>query len=45
MYRLWRDANGRIEEVLGEGSAEQLRLLAVKVASPEFLSAFEHVEP
>ncbi len=41
MYGLWRDANRRIEDVLGKGSTEQLRLLAGQVASPEFLAAFE----
>ena len=36
MYELWRQTNERIESVLGDGSAEQLRLLANRVASSEF---------
>ena len=36
MYELWRQTNERIESVLGDGSAEQLRLLANRVASAEF---------
>ena len=39
MYALWRDANRRIEDVLGTGNAAQLRDLANTVASPEFLAA------
>lgn len=41
MYVLWRQTNQRIEAVLGEGGTEQLRLLANKVASPDFLAAFK----
>lgn len=39
MYALWRDTNGRIEDVLGVGNAAQLRELANTVASPDFLAA------
>jgi DNA-binding MarR family transcriptional regulator len=38
MYRLWRETNLRIEAAMGQGMAEQLRLLANRVASPEFLA-------
>ena len=41
MYALWRDANRRIEGVLGDGKTEQLRQLANQVASPDFRAAFE----
>lgn len=41
MYDLWRDINRRIADVLGDGTTEQLRLLANKVAAPEFVTAFE----
>lgn len=41
MYALWRDANSRIETVLGGGRTEQLRQLANQVASPDFRAAFE----
>ena len=44
MYVLWRQTNQRIEAVLGEGGTEQLRLLANKVASPDFLAAFKDQE-
>jgi DNA-binding MarR family transcriptional regulator len=40
MYALWRQTNARIEGLLGDGAAEQLRLLANRVADPEFLAAF-----
>ena len=40
MYALWKQTNARIEAVLGEGTTEQLRLLAEQVASPDFLAAF-----
>lgn len=40
MYVLWREVNQRIETVLGDGAAEQLRLLANTVASGDFLNAF-----
>ncbi|MBU1336255.1 MAG: MarR family transcriptional regulator [Alphaproteobacteria bacterium] len=40
MYVLWREVNQRIETVLGDGAAEQLRGLANRVASPDFLAAF-----
>lgn len=41
MDALWRDVNRRIEEVLGGGAAEELRLLANKVAAPEFAAALQ----
>lgn len=41
MHSLWREANRRIEAVLGDGKTEQLRQLANQVASPEFRVAFE----
>lgn len=41
MYALWRQTNQRIEAVLGDGAAEQLRLLANRVASPDFLVALD----
>jgi DNA-binding MarR family transcriptional regulator len=41
MYALWRKANRRIEMALGEGAAEQLRLLANRVASPDFRKTLE----
>ena len=40
MYALWRETNRRMEILLGEGAAEQLRLLANRVAAPDFLSDF-----
>lgn len=40
MYVLWREVNQRIERVLGDGTAGQLRDLANRVASPNFLAAF-----
>lgn len=43
MHELWRRTNRRIEAVLGDGSAEQLRLLANRVAAPEFLGAFADI--
>jgi DNA-binding MarR family transcriptional regulator len=41
MYALWAQTNHRIEAALGDGGAEHLRLLASKVASPDFLAALE----
>jgi len=41
MYELWRETNRRIEATLGDGSAEQLRQLAIRVASPDFLAALQ----
>lgn len=38
MYELWKQTNRRIEAALGDGATEQLRLLANRVASPEFLA-------
>jgi DNA-binding MarR family transcriptional regulator len=40
MYALWRQTNARIESLLGDGAADQLRLLANRVAAPDFLAAF-----
>jgi DNA-binding MarR family transcriptional regulator len=40
MYALWNQTNQRIETLLGDGAAEQLRLLANRVAAPDFLAAF-----
>jgi DNA-binding MarR family transcriptional regulator len=40
MYALWTQTNARIERLLGDGAAEQLRLLANRVADPDFLAAF-----
>ena len=40
MYALWRQTNQRMESLLGDGAAEQLRLLANRVAAPDFLAAF-----
>lgn len=37
MYALWRQVNERLDLVLGAGATEQLRSLAIVVASPEFL--------
>jgi DNA-binding MarR family transcriptional regulator len=39
MYALWNETNRRIEETLGPGAAEQLRLLANTVGSAEFAAA------
>jgi len=38
MYGLWVQTNNRIEAALGQGSTEQLRQLATRVVSPEFLA-------
>ena len=38
MYALWVQTNNRIEAALGQGSTEQLRQLATRVVSPEFLA-------
>lgn len=40
MYALWREVNQRIEGLLGDGAAEQLRQLANRVAAPDFVAAF-----
>jgi len=40
MYALWQQTNRRIESLLGDGAAEHLRLLANRVAAPDFLAAF-----
>lgn len=40
MYALWRQTNRRLESLLGDGAAEQLRLLANRVAAPGFLADF-----
>jgi DNA-binding MarR family transcriptional regulator len=37
MYALWRQVNERLDLVLGTGATEQLRTLAIVVASPQFL--------
>lgn len=37
MYVLWTGVNARMDAALGEGTAEQLRVLSRRVASPEFL--------
>ena len=39
MYGLWVQTNNRIEAALGQGSTEQLRQLATRVVSPEFVEA------
>ena len=39
MYGLWVQTNNRIEAALGRGSTEQLRQLATRVVSPEFVEA------
>ena len=39
MYGLWVQTNNRIEAALGQGSTEQLRQLATRVVSPEFVKA------
>lgn len=44
MYVLWRQTNQRIESLLGDGAADQLRLLANRVAAPDFLAAFAETE-
>ena len=40
MYRLWTEANRRIEAALGVDSTERLRTLADKVASQNFLDTY-----
>jgi DNA-binding MarR family transcriptional regulator len=44
MYALWRQTNRRLESLLGDGAAEQLRLLANRVAAPDFLAAFAETQ-
>ena len=39
MYDLWVAVNQRMDSVLGAGAGSELRALATKVASPEFLAA------
>ena len=39
MYVLWEALNMRMDGVLGVGTASELRALATRVASPEFLAA------
>jgi len=39
MYVLWEALNIRMDGVLGVGTATELRALATRVASPEFLAA------
>ena len=39
MYELWQAVNLRMDKVLGAGTGSELRALATKVASPEFLAA------
>ncbi|WEK05128.1 MAG: MarR family winged helix-turn-helix transcriptional regulator [Candidatus Devosia phytovorans] len=39
MYELWQGVNARVDDVLGSGKGAELRELAKKVASPEFLNA------
>lgn len=43
--RLWSAANSRVEELLGPASAQFLRELADRVASPEFSAAFKSGSP
>ncbi len=38
MYALWTAVNARMDAALGEGTAEELRALSRRVASPEFLA-------
>lgn len=45
MYALWAQTNERIGQVLGEGTTEQLRLLADQVAAPSFVEAFHKTAP
>ena len=39
MYDLWLEVNRRMDDVLGTGAGAELRALATKVASPDFLLA------
>jgi DNA-binding MarR family transcriptional regulator len=39
MYTLWTTVNARMDAALGEGTAQELRALSRRVASPEFLAA------
>lgn len=39
MYVLWQAVNLRMDSVLGAGRGSELRALATRVASPEFLAA------
>ena len=41
MYALWAATNRRIQNVLGAGATEQLRLLADQVGSPAFRDAYD----
>ncbi|SEQ07281.1 transcriptional regulator, MarR family [Devosia sp. YR412] len=41
MYVLWQAMNLRLDSVLGEGTGAELRAMATKVASPEFLAAMK----
>ena len=41
MYELWLAVNLRMDSVLGAGTGAELRALATKVASPEFLAAMD----
>ena len=49
MLGLWMDANSRVEAALGVASTEELRSLADRIASDEFLDAFAadgtHADP
>ena len=40
MLGLWMDANSRVEAALGAASTEELRSLANRIASEEFLDAY-----
>jgi DNA-binding MarR family transcriptional regulator len=39
MYVLWAGVNARMDAALGKGTAEELRELSRRVASPEFLAS------
>jgi len=41
MYELWLAVNQRMDKALGAGTGAELRALATKVASPEFLAAMD----
>jgi len=41
MYELWQAVNLRMDKVLGAGTGSELRALATKVASPDFLAAMK----
>lgn len=41
MYELWQAVTLRMDNVLGSGTGSELRALATKVASPEFLAAMK----